>query len=44
MVLVRAADLPPLSDRDFHDFTHLGPTGRRKVSERIADILLKIGG
>ncbi len=42
--LVGSGDLPPLSDDDFHDFTHLRASGRRKMSERIADILLKIGG
>jgi hypothetical protein len=42
--LVRSTDLPPLSDDDFHDFTHLRASGRRKVSERIAEILLEIAG
>jgi hypothetical protein len=42
--VVRPGDLPPLEDDDFHDFTHLRASGRRKVSARIAEILLRIGG
>jgi hypothetical protein len=44
VVFVPSAELPALSDDDFHDFTHLAPSGRRKISACIADILLKIGG
>jgi len=44
VVLVRADDLPALEDSDFHDFTHLAESGRHKVSARIADLLVKIGG
>jgi hypothetical protein len=42
--VVRAAELPPLVDEDFHDFTHLRASGRRKISARIAEILFRIGG
>jgi hypothetical protein len=42
--VVASGDLPPLHDEDFHDFTHLRPSGRRKVSERIAAIVTRIGG
>jgi hypothetical protein len=44
VVVVRSTDLPPLEDRDFHDFTHLRASGRRKVSERVAEILALVGG
>jgi hypothetical protein len=42
--LMRREDMPPLDDRDFHDFTHLGRRGRLKVSRRVAEFLLEIGG
>jgi hypothetical protein len=44
VMMVRTEDLPPLSDGDFHDFTHLRASGRRKVSERIAEILARVEG
>jgi hypothetical protein len=39
IVFVEAAALPPLGTEDFLDFTHLSEPGRRKVSERVADLL-----
>jgi hypothetical protein len=36
ITLVRPEDLPPLSVRDFLDFTHLSSEGREKVSRRLA--------
>lgn len=42
--LVTASDLPPLGDGDFLDFTHLGPDGRAKVSERLAEIVARVAG
>jgi len=44
VVLVRAEDLPPLLDEDFHDFTHLRASGREKVSAAVAAMLVRIGG
>jgi hypothetical protein len=44
VVMVRTEDLPPLGDDDFHDFTHLRASGRRRVSERIAEILASVEG
>lgn len=43
IVFVDTADLPPLFLDDFLDFTHLSETGRRKVSERVADLLAERG-
>lgn len=42
VVVVQSSDLPALEDADFHDFTHLAPSGRRKVSPRIAEILARV--
>ncbi len=44
VVVVRAQDLPPLSNDDFHDFTHVRASGRQKISERIAEILARLEG
>lgn len=44
VVLVGRADLPPLTDQDFFDLTHVGPSGRRKLSRRVAEILARIEG
>lgn len=41
VVFVPAAELPPLEVGDFHDFTHLAETGRRKVSERLATLVAR---
>jgi hypothetical protein len=40
---VTAAELGPLVTSDFLDFTHLGPPGREKVSQRLASILAAAG-
>ena len=44
VVLVGRNDLPPLEDGDFHDFTHLRPSGREKMSTRLAEILARAEG
>ena len=44
VVVVRAQELPPLANDDFHDFTHLRASGRHKISERIAEILARLEG
>jgi hypothetical protein len=41
---VRREELPPLLDRDFQDFTHMRASGRAKVSARVADLLVEVGG
>jgi len=41
---VRREELPPLVDGDFQDFTHLRASGREKVSARVADLLVEVGG
>ena len=43
-VVARAHELPPLSNDDFHDFTHVRASGRHKISERIAEILARLEG
>jgi hypothetical protein len=42
VVMVRNEDLPPLSDDDFHDFAHVRASGRRLISEALADRLAGI--
>ena len=42
--VVRARDLPPLTNDDFHDFTHVRASGRHILSERIAEILARVEG
>lgn len=42
VVVVQSPELPPLDDEDFHDFTHLAASGRRKLSPRIADVLARV--
>lgn len=42
IVVVQSPELPPLEDADFHDFTHLAASGRRKMSPRIAEILARV--
>ncbi|MFI5184977.1 MAG: hypothetical protein ACHQNV_11295 [Vicinamibacteria bacterium] len=44
VLVVGKHDLPELTTEDFQDFTHLRASGRIKMSERIADILLRVGG
>ena len=39
VVFVDQAALPALAVDDFLDFTHLSEPGRRKVSERVAELL-----
>ncbi len=41
---VSRQDLPDLTATDFLDFTHLSPSGRRKVSDRIAEIVAQLVG
>lgn len=42
VVVVQRPDLPRLKNADFHDFTHLGLPGRRKLSLRMAEILARV--
>jgi len=44
VAVVSGDELPPLADDDFHDFTHVRASGRRKLSERIAEILARVEG
>lgn len=44
VAVVSGEELPPLGDHDFHDFTHVRASGRRKLSERIAEILARVEG
>lgn len=42
VVVVQSPELPILEDADFHDFTHLAASGRRKLSPRVAEILARV--
>jgi hypothetical protein len=44
VTVVRRQDLPALSNEDFHDFTHVRASGRRLLSERLAQILARVEG
>jgi hypothetical protein len=43
VLVVRRAELPPLEDDDFYDFTHVRASGRAKISERLAELVFRAG-